>query len=99
MGGFEGVEDKEGQVVEDVQMLTLEQESKFDTRNSWCQTALNSLPHPLESATVEWVDTFNWVASNLGNSSFSSSHPSTLYERALVCGGASSNYVSQHACW
>ena len=45
------------------------------------------------------VDTWKFLSSQLGNSSFSSAHHSTAWSRVMVCGGADQQYTVSRQCW
>ena len=99
IGGYKGAEGQTGtSSLGDVELLTLTQENKFGVKGNWCQRNLANTPIPLDGATVDWVDAFHFISSQEGNSSFTSSHHSTTFKRALVCGGADKQYKIQKTC-
>ena len=100
IGGYAGVEGQAGTTaLGKVEMLTLDQEDKFGVKTDWCQRSLSDAPTALDLATVDWVDTFDFVSKHLGNKSFTSGHHTTTFGRALVCGGANRDYDIQKKCW
>ena len=40
--------------------------------NSWCYKSVSPLPRPLDTAAAAWVDTWQFLAGQLGNASFTS---------------------------
>ena len=64
---------------------------RYSEANKWCSKPQASLPRPLDSAAVAWVDTWQFLDGMIApgniNTTFSSAHYSTAWARVLICGG------------
>ena len=99
VGGYQGVEGDEGtSSVGDVELLSLEDESMFNNESSWCQANLSSSSFALDGATIDMINVFSFVAGHADDPAFSSPHSSSVFERALVCGGADEQYAITNKC-
>ena len=89
LGGYTGSESQPDQKTSDiVSLLTLEPDSQYVDPTKWCSQSLAALPLELDGSAASWVDTGKFLASQLGNSSFSTAHHTTAFTGGLVCGGA-----------
>ena len=99
-GGYINVEgDIDVTGLDNVTSVTLDWEAKYNEVSRWCFKERSALPSPLDGATVSLVDTWKFLSSQLGNSSFSSAHHSTAWARVMVCGGADQQYTVSRQCW
>ena len=99
MGGYKGVEGDAGtSSLDDVELLTLDDEEKFKNESSWCQRNLTSSAFSLDGATIDMIDEFAFVAKHADNPAFTSPHHSIIFQRALVCGGADTGYSITSNC-
>ena len=100
LGGSTGSESQPDKSTSDiVSLVTLEQDSQYVDPTKWCSKNLASLPMELDGSAASWVDTRSFLASQLGNSSFSTAHHTTAFAGGLVCGGADREYRISRACW
>ena len=94
LGGYTGYESQPDTKPSDiVDLLTLEDQSQYVDPSKWCSKSLASLPLELDGSTASWVETGKFLASQLGNSSFSTAHHTSGFTGGLVCGGAG------RSCW
>ena len=99
MGGYQGVEGEVGtSAMDDVELLILDNESMFKNQSSWCQKNLSSSPLSIDGATIDMINTFDYVEDHKNDPTFTSPHYSFMFERALVCGGADSQYHIKRQC-
>ena len=99
-GGYVNVEgEPDVSALDTVEQVTLDQENQYGDKTRWCFKERASLPRALDGAAVSSVNTWEFLASQLGNSSFSSAHHTSAWSRVLVCGGAESDYTVSQQCW
>ena len=99
-GGYVNVEGgPDTTALDSVQGVTLDNENEYDVKAGWCFQERASMPRALDGATVSSVNTWEFLSSQLGNSSFSSAHYSSSWARVLVCGGAERDYTVSGQCW
>ena len=78
-----------------VELLILDND-QFKSTSAWCQRNMSDAPLPLDGATINIVDTFNYY-NNMGDK-FSGAHHSVQFHQVIVCGGADDKYVIQNKC-
>ena len=99
MGGYQGVEGENGtSSMDDVELLTLEDEQMYNYESAWCQRTLPSAAVSLDGATIDMINSFDYVESYIGDTAFTSPHNSHVFERAIVCGGADPRYNITAKC-
>ena len=99
-GGYVNVEgEADVSALDSVERMTLDQENNYGDKTRWCFQERASMPRALDGATVSSVDTWKFLSSQLGNSSFSSAHYTSAWARVLVCGGAEADYSVSQECW
>ena len=100
LGGYTGSESQPDTKPSDiVDLLTLEQQSQYADPTKWCSKSLASLPLELDGSSASWVETGKFLASQLGNSSFSTAHHTTGFTGLLLCGGADREFKISRQCW
>jgi len=107
MGGYTGIEGQDQEATAAVELLTLE-DGKFSDKSAWCQRNLSVAPLPLDGATINVIDIFNYydrldgtgnvIADINPNTDFSGAHYTVQLNRVLVCGGADDKYAIQSLC-
>ena len=99
-GGYVNVEgETDVTALDTVEHMTLDQETQYSDKTRWCFQERARLPRALDGATVSSVNTWEFLSSQLGNSSFSSAHHTSAWSRVLVCGGAELDYTVSQQCW
>jgi len=100
IGGYVNVEGgPDTTPLDSVDILTLDQEAQFANSGKWCSMKTSSMPTPLDTAAVAWVDTWKFTDPQVNNSRFTSAHYTTSWTRVLVCGGGDSVYNVTNQCW
>ena len=99
MGGYSGVEGDSGtSSIGEVELLTLNNEERFNNDSSWCQKNLTSSSLSLDGATINMINEFEFVRKNAYDPRFTGPHYSIVFQRALVCGGGNSEYSITNNC-
>ena len=81
MGGYKGFEGDDGTSVRDeVELITLTNPEKFSYKSNWCQRSFPPSEVSLDGATVDMIDTFNYMEGLEDDSKFSSAHNSVTFE-------------------
>ena len=78
--------------LDNVEMLSIENESNKHNISYWCQRPLSPAPVRIEGSIMSMVNMHDFVESHLGDASFTSPHNSVIQDRALLCGGANTDY-------
>ena len=78
--------------LDNVEMLSIENESKKYNSSYWCQRDLSTAPVHMEGSIMTMVNMHDFVESHLRDDSFTSPHNSVIQDRAIMCGGADTDY-------
>ena len=84
--------------IDEVELITLENEETFHNESGWCQESLNPAAMSLDGATIDMINTFDFLAKHLGDPVFIGPHNSQVHHRVIVCGGANTGYAISPLC-